>query len=248
MDETPLLKTAKLSKEYGTAFTKVEALKEVDLSIFKGEFLAVMGPSGSGKSTLLHLLGGLDNPSSGKIFMDGREISGLPDKDLTLIRRKNVGFVFQFFNLLPTLTAEENIILPLLIAGEKPKQYLEKLNLLLEHVGIIDRRTHRPEQLSGGEQQRVAIARALISDPSVILADEPTGNLDSHSGKEILKLLQVSVEKFHQTVVMVTHDPTAASYADRVIFLRDGRIIHEIELGSKNDPEIIIAWLKKLEL
>jgi len=209
----------------------VEALREVDLSIEKGEFVAIMGPSGSGKSTLLHLMGGLDTPTSGEVFLADRCISKLHDFELTRIRRLKIGFIFQFYNLIPTLTAAENISLPMLIDGKSLHSYRDWLNQLLEIVGLEDRADHKPDQLSGGQQQRVAIARAFINKPEIVLADEPTGNLDTHSGAMILDLLKRTCDELGATIVMVTHDPRAASYARRVIFLRDGRIVKV--LGGK---------------
>jgi putative ABC transport system ATP-binding protein len=192
-----------------------------------------MGPSGSGKSTLMHILAGLDRPTTGTVTLDGDEISGLDDGELTRLRRDKLGFVFQFFNLIPVLTAEENVLLPLSIAGRKPDAaWVERL---IETVGLADRRTHRPAELSGGQQQRVAVARALVSRPAVVFADEPTGNLDSRSSEEVLGLLRTAVDEFGQTVVMVTHDPEAASYADRLVVLRDGLVVHDGEAGSAEE-------------
>ncbi len=201
----------------------------MNFNVEKGEFVAIMGPSGSGKSTLLHLLGGLDTPSNGEVTLADHQLSKLNEYQATLARRHNVGFVFQFFNLLPTLTAEENVLLPLIIDGKNPDKYKERLNSLLDLVGLTDRRTHRPDQLSGGEQQRVAIARALITEPAILLADEPTGNLDTKTGTAIMELLQRSCRELDQTVIVVTHDPRAASYAQRVIFLRDGLLVREYQ-------------------
>jgi putative ABC transport system ATP-binding protein len=215
-----------LSRRYGEGEAAVDALRGVSLSVRTGELVAVMGPSGSGKSTLMHLLAALDKPTSGSIVIAGREVETLSDREVTLLRREHIGFVFQFFNLLPMLTAEENIALPLSIAGEKPDpEYFEDL---LQRVGLTDRRKHRPAELSGGQQQRVAIARALVSKPTVVFADEPTGNLDSTTGQEILDLLRRSAQDLEQTMVMVTHDAHAAEIADRVLFLADGRIVEEL--------------------
>jgi putative ABC transport system ATP-binding protein len=201
------------------------------------ELVAVMGPSGSGKSTLMHILAGLDKPTSGTVTIAGQEITQLFDRQLTLLRRKHIGFVFQFFNLLPMLTAEENVVLPLSIAGQKPeKAWLEEL---IGKVGLGDRRTHRPSELSGGQQQRVAIARALVSRPTVMFADEPTGNLDSTTSGEILELLRNSVEAYGQTTVMVTHDPQAAAIAHRILFLSDGRVVRD--LGPSDAGDVIAA-------
>ena len=215
-----------LVRRYGEGDTAVSALRDVSLEIEEARLTAIMGPSGSGKSTLMHILAGLDTPSEGSVSIAGVEITGMNDKQLTRLRRDHIGFVFQFFNLLPMLTAEENILLPLSIAGEKPER--EWLKELLDTVGINGRRKHRPSQLSGGQQQRVSIARALISKPSVLFADEPTGNLDSNTSKDILALLRHSVEELGQTTVMVTHDASAAALADRILFLADGQIVKEV--------------------
>ncbi|MEJ2759352.1 MAG: ABC transporter ATP-binding protein [Anaerolineales bacterium] len=225
----PILKTINLRKEYYMGGHLVLALDGVDFKVEKGEFIAIMGPSGSGKSTLLHLLGGLDTPSKGEVNLAGQNLSQLTEYQATLARRHNVGFVFQFFNLLPTLTAEENILLPLIIDGKNPKKYEDWLWELLSLVGLLDRKSHKPDQLSGGEQQRVAIARALITKPAILLADEPTGNLDSKTGTAIMELIRKTSLKLEQTVVLVTHDPKAATFAQKVIFLRDGKIIQSYE-------------------
>ena len=213
-------------RRYGAGETAVDALRGVSVDVPRGKLTAVMGPSGSGKSTLMHILAGLDKPTSGSVTIAGKEITTLKDSDLTKLRREHIGFVFQFFNLLPMLNAEENIRLPLSIAGEKPDPAF--FDQLIGSVGLGDRLSHRPAELSGGQQQRVAIARALVSQPDVVFADEPTGNLDSHTGQEILELLRHSVEDLGQTIVMVTHDPSAAEQADRVIHLADGRIVDEV--------------------
>jgi putative ABC transport system ATP-binding protein len=226
-----------LTRVYGEDETAVHALRGVSLEIPRGDLTAVMGPSGSGKSTLMHILAGLDKPTEGDVSIAGTNITRLGDSDLTRLRRQHIGFVFQFFNLLPMLTAEENVALPLSIAGEKPDPAF--FETLLENVGLADRRTHRPSELSGGQQQRVAIARALVSRPTVVFADEPTGNLDSTTGGEILELLRRSVEEYGQTTVMVTHEPRAAAIADRVLFLADGRIVKE--LPSSTQHEILAA-------
>jgi len=215
-----------LTKVYGSGDTRVTALDSVDVEIETGRFTAIMGPSGSGKSTLMHCLAGLDSISGGQVWIGDVELSGLSDKNLTKLRRDAVGFVFQAFNLVPTLTALENITLPLDIAGRKPDQAW--LDTVIDTVGLRDRLKHRPSELSGGQQQRVACARALASRPTIVFADEPTGNLDSRSGAEVLGFLRRSVDEFGQTIVMVTHDPGAASYADRVLFLADGRIVDEM--------------------
>jgi len=205
----------------------VQALAGVDFQVRKGEFVAIMGPSGSGKSTLLHLLGGLDRPTSGEITLAGQPLSPLSDDEITLVRRRNVGFIFQFYNLVPTLSAGENVALPLLIDGKSLAAYESKVTELLGMVGLAERRKHKPSQLSGGQQQRVAIARAFVTDPAIVLADEPTGNLDTHAGQEVLDLLRRSCDELQQTVVMVTHDPNAANCADRLVFLRDGVVVDE---------------------
>jgi putative ABC transport system ATP-binding protein len=216
-----------LVRRYGEGATAVEALRGISLDVAEARMTAIMGPSGSGKSTLMHLLAGLDDPTEGSIVLAGTEIVGLGERKLTLLRRQTIGFVFQFFNLLPMLTAEENITLPLSIAGRKPDPaWLEEL---LDTVGIADRRGHRPAELSGGQQQRVAVARALITRPKVLFADEPTGNLDSRSSKEVLALLRRAVDDWGQTIVMVSHDAGAAAMADRILFLADGRIVRDLE-------------------
>jgi putative ABC transport system ATP-binding protein len=220
-------------RRYGEGDAAVNALAGVTVGFERGRFSAIMGPSGSGKSTLMHILAGLDRPTSGTVTLDGVEITSLDDADLTKLRRDKLGFIFQFFNLIPVLTAEENVVLPLSIAGQKPDA--EWLERLIDTVGLSDRRTHRPAELSGGQQQRVAVARALASKPAVVFADEPTGNLDSKSSEEVLGLLRHSVDELGQTVVMVTHDPEAASYADRLLVLRDGLVVHDAEAGSADD-------------
>ncbi|MBT2676649.1 ABC transporter ATP-binding protein [Streptomyces sp. ISL-14] len=215
-----------LTKAYGSGETTVLALDAVDVDIARGRFTAVMGPSGSGKSTLMHCLAGLDTVTGGKIYLDETEITGLKDKKLTQLRRDRIGFIFQAFNLLPTLNALENITLPMDIAGRKPDR--QWLGRVVDTVGLSDRLKHRPTQLSGGQQQRVAVARALAARPEIIFGDEPTGNLDSRAGAEVLGFLRRSVDELGQTIVMVTHDPVAASYADRVLYLADGRIVDEM--------------------
>jgi putative ABC transport system ATP-binding protein len=222
-----------VTRRYGEGEAAVDALRGVSLNVEPGELVAVMGPSGSGKSTLMHLLAALDTPTSGTVTIAGQDVGSLSDSEVTKLRREHIGFVFQFFNLLPMLDAEENIRLPLSIAGEKPDPaFFENL---LERVGLTDRRSHRPAELSGGQQQRVAIARALVSQPSVVFADEPTGNLDSKTGGEILELLRASAEELNQTMVMVTHDANAATIADRVLFLADGVIVEELSRSSGQD-------------
>ena len=214
-----------LSRRYGEGEAAVDALVDVSTGFERGRFVAIMGPSGSGKSTLMHILAGLDKPTTGTVILDGEEITSLGDSELTELRRDKLGFVFQFFNLLPVLTAEENLVLPLSIAGRKPDpQWLEQL---IHTVGLEERRTHRPSELSGGQQQRVAVARALVSKPAVVFADEPTGNLDSKASEDVLRLLRQAVDEFGQTVIMVTHDPAAAAHADRLLVLRDGQIVSD---------------------
>ncbi len=226
-----------LTRRYGDGESAVDALRGVSLEVPAGQFTAVMGPSGSGKSTLMHLLAGLDRPSAGSVHVGGQEISTMGERQLTKLRRKHIGFVFQSFNLLPTLTAEENVTLPLTIA--RVKRPAGELDSLLDRVGLTDRRDHKPSELSGGQQQRVAIARALVAKPTVLFADEPTGNLDSRSGAAVLALLRDAVTLDGQTTVMVTHDPRAASAADRVLFLADGRIVGV--LAAPTEDEIIAA-------
>jgi putative ABC transport system ATP-binding protein len=238
------VETVGLNKVYGDGPTAVRALRDVSLEFTQGEFAAIMGPSGSGKSTLLHILGALDKPTAGRVSVGGTDLSGLSDRKLTLLRRKRMGFVFQFYNLIPTLSAEENVLLPALIAGERANKYSKRLDELLDLVGLLERRTHRPDELSGGEQQRVAIARALIRNPDIILADEPTGNLDSKTGAGVLELLRESAVRYKQTILMVTHDPRAASWADRAIFISDGRVVDE---ARDPDPETILERIKTLE-
>jgi len=222
-----------VARRYGEGDTCVHALRGVSLDVVRGKLTAVMGPSGSGKSTLMHILAGLDKPTSGTVSIDGTEITSLGDTDLTKLRREHIGFVFQFFNLLPMLSAEENVQLPLRIAGEKvDKQWFDEL---LEKMGLTERRTHRPSELSGGQQQRVAIARALVSRPTVVFADEPTGNLDSATSGEILELLRSSVDELGQTTVMVTHDARAAAIADRILFLADGSIVKDLTGASPSE-------------
>ena len=233
----PAVAATAVTRRYGEGESAVDALRGVTLEVPAGQFTAVMGPSGSGKSTLMHLLAGLDTPSSGTVEIGGEDITTMSDKQLTKLRRKHIGFVFQQFNLLPTLTAEENVLLPLSIAGRKPDK--ADLEALLTRVGLTERRRHRPSELSGGQQQRVAIARALISRPTVLFADEPTGNLDSASGAEILALLREAVELDGQTTLMVTHDAHAAAAADRVVFIADGRIV--ADMNEPTEAEILAA-------
>jgi putative ABC transport system ATP-binding protein len=228
-----VVSATEVTRRYGDGEAAVDALRGVSLNVKPGELVAVMGPSGSGKSTLMHLLAALDKPTSGTVTIAGQDVGSLSDSEVTKLRREHIGFVFQFFNLLPMLDAEENIKLPLTIAGEKADP--EFFENLLKRVGLTDRRSHRPAELSGGQQQRVAIARALVSQPTVVFADEPTGNLDSKTGGEILELLRASAEELNQTMVMVTHDANAATIADRVLFLADGVIVEELARSSSAD-------------
>jgi putative ABC transport system ATP-binding protein len=228
-----VLTATKISRRYGEGDTAVMALQDVSVDMERGRLTAVMGPSGSGKSTLMHILAGLDKPTEGSVTVEGTDITQLGDDELTRLRRDHIGFVFQFFNLLPMLDARENMLLPLAIAGRKPDP--EWLETVIDDTGLRDRLDHRPSELSGGQQQRVAIARALLSKPTVLFADEPTGNLDSNSGSEILHLLRRSVDTVGQTVVMVTHDPRAAAIADRILFLSDGRIVKDMPRSSEDE-------------
>ncbi|MFU0800553.1 MAG: ABC transporter ATP-binding protein [Xylanivirga thermophila] len=218
-----MLKTIDLCKSYGSGATKVDALKNVNISIDEGEFVAIVGASGSGKSTLLHLLGGVDRPTSGKVIVDGMDIYNLNEKQLAIFRRRKVGFIFQFYNLIPVLTAEENILLPLLLDNKRVDR--KYLNELMDILGLKNRKNHLPSELSGGQQQRVSIGRALAYNPSIILADEPTGNLDSKNSREIIDLLKISVQRYHQTLIIITHDLDIASQADRIITIEDGMIV-----------------------
>ncbi|HET9199273.1 MAG TPA: ABC transporter ATP-binding protein [Solirubrobacterales bacterium] len=238
----PVVVATDLHRRYGEGDTAVDALDGVTTSFERDRFTAIMGPSGSGKSTLMHILAGLDKPTSGTVELDGVDITKLDDGELTDLRRDKLGFVFQFFNLLPVLTAEENLVLPLSIAGRKPdRQWVDQL---VATVGLEDRRTHRPAELSGGQQQRVAVARALVSKPAVVFADEPTGNLDSKASADVMGLLRHAVDDFGQTVVMVTHDPVAAAHADRLITLQDGKVVSDAAPGSAAD---VIELQKQLD-
>ena len=236
---TDIVSCSDLRRVYGEGEAAVHALRGVTLRFPAGQFTAIMGPSGSGKSTLMHLLAGLDGASGGSVTVDGREIGGLDDKALTMLRRDRLGFVFQSFNLVPVLTAEENILLPLMLAGRKADR--EWLDGLIDSVDLRDRLTHRPAELSGGQQQRVAIARALVHRPAVVFADEPTGNLDTNASEEVLGLLRRAVDELGQTVVMVTHDAQAASVADRIVVLRDGEVVHD---GGGESTEGVLDLMK----
>jgi putative ABC transport system ATP-binding protein len=233
MNPEPIVSARDVARRYGEGEAAVDALRGVTVDFPTGGYTAIMGPSGSGKSTLMHILAGLDRPTAGSVVVDGVDITTLDDKRLTQLRRDKFGFIFQFFNLLPVLTAEENITLPLRIAGHKVDQAW--LDQLVDTVGLGDRRTHRPAELSGGQQQRVAVARALVTKPAVVFADEPTGNLDSKASNEVLDLLRHAVDDFGQTVVMVTHDAGAASVADRILVLRDGEVVHDGDAASPDE-------------
>jgi len=227
-----IVETQALTKVYGKGSTAVKALDGVDLSVEPGEFVAVMGPSGCGKSTLLHLVGGLDRPTEGKVLLENRDLAGLSDQELTEFRRRRIGFIFQFFNLIPVLKAVENAALPLILDGMKPSEAEARAADWLTRVGLGDRTGAKPHELSGGQQQRVAIARALASDPSLVLADEPTGNLDSRSSDDLAQVLRQIADHWDRTVVVATHDPRMAAHADRILFLKDGRIVDETRLSG----------------
>ena len=241
-----LIQTENLTKIYGSGETAVTALDHVGIQVKEGEFVAVMGPSGCGKSTLLHLLGGLDRPSEGGVSIDGTAIADMKDDDLTKLRRKRIGFVFQFYNLIPVLTAVENAALPVTLDGVKPAEARKRAAEWLQRFGLGDRLASRPDQLSGGQQQRVAVARALVTEPALILADEPTGNLDTRSGDEIAGLLRQVTKEYGRTVIMVTHDPRIAAYADRIIFLKDGKVIDETQLERKGAAKKIANKMKEI--
>jgi putative ABC transport system ATP-binding protein len=241
--DRPLLEARGLQRTFGSGATEVRALRGVDLTVVEGEMVAIMGPSGSGKSTLLHILGALDRPDAGSVAVDGRRYDQLSDRELTALRGEVFGFVFQFFNLLPTLSAAENVLLPALVNGERPGRVAARVDELIGLVGLTDRAAHLPTELSGGEQQRIAIARALLRDPVLVLADEPTGNLDSTSGAAVMALLRELVDG-GQTVVMVTHDPAAAALADRVVFIRDGAVVGAVTGG---DTDRVIDAFRRVE-
>ena len=241
-DNGHAVRAVEITKNYGEGEAEVRALCTVSMDVAYGEFVAVMGPSGSGKSTLMHLLAGLDRPTEGDVYIEGGNVTKMKDKELTMLRRKRVGFIFQAFNLIPQLTAAENIVLPLTLAGEKANG---NLDALLEQVGLSDRASHKPTELSGGQQQRVAVARALITEPAVVFADEPTGNLDSKSSNDILSLLRRAADERGQTTVMVTHEAHAAAYADRVVFLADGKIVREL---SDPTEESVLEAIKEVSV
>jgi putative ABC transport system ATP-binding protein len=243
VDATPAVEGTGLTRQYGKGESAVHALRGVDIQIPRGQFAAVMGPSGSGKSTLMHILAGLDEPTEGRAWIGGEEITAMDDDELTVLRRNHLGFIFQFFNLLPMLTAEDNISLPMAIAGEKPEQ--EWLDEVIEKVGLTDRRHHKPAEMSGGQQQRVAIARALLSRPTVLFADEPTGNLDSTTSEEVLQVMRSTVDTYGQTTLMVTHDATAAAVADRVLFLADGVVVQDAAGLGESDVLSAMEGLRK---
>jgi putative ABC transport system ATP-binding protein len=241
-----LIQTENLTKIYGSGEAAVTALDHVNFQVKQGEFVAVMGPSGCGKSTLLHLIGGLDRPSKGSVSIDGTPIANMKDDDLTRLRRRKMGFIFQFFNLIPVLNALENASLPVTLDGIKPVDAKKRAGTWLERFGLGDRLLSRPDQLSGGQQQRVAVARALVAEPALILADEPTGNLDTRSGDEIAGLLRQVTKEYGRTVVMVTHDPRIAAYADRIVFLKDGHVVDETNLETHNSAETIADRMKEI--
>jgi putative ABC transport system ATP-binding protein len=241
-----LIETQSLTKIYGSGETALHAVDQINLTVDAGEFVAIMGPSGCGKSTLLHLLGGLDRASAGRVIIDGQDLSRLNDTRLAELRRRRIGFVFQFFNLIPVLNALENAALPLLLDGLAPAKARARAGDWLARVGLSDRQTHRPDQLSGGQQQRVALARALVSEPALILADEPTGNLDTRASNEIVALLRQVSDEWGRAVVMVTHDPSIAAYANRIVFLKDGIIVDETRLESKDSAGAVKQKIENL--
>ncbi len=241
-----IVRTESLTKTYGADGQKTVALNAVNLTVEEGEFLAIMGPSGSGKSTLLYLVGGLDTPSSGKVWLRDADIFALNDDALSRLRRKSLGFVFQFFNLVPVLSAQENVAIPLILDGIPRAEAMKRANEALAKVGLSDRASHRPSELSGGQQQRTALARALVAKPAVVLADEPTGNLDSRSSDEVIQMLRHTVDEWNQTMILVTHDPRVAAYADRIVFLKDGKIVDDNRLKGQGNAEQIREQLTKV--
>jgi putative ABC transport system ATP-binding protein len=241
-----LVRTESITKTYGDSTQPVHAVQAISLAVDDGEFLAVMGPSGSGKSTLLYLLGGLERPTSGKVFLRDQDLSTLNDDALSRVRRTQMGFVFQFYNLIPVLTARENVAMPLILDGVVRAEALKRADEALTRVGVADRSTHRPSELSGGQQQRVALARALVTNPALILGDEPTGNLDSHASEEVVQLLRQATDEWGRTVILVTHDPRIAAYADRIVFLRDGQIVDENRLKGQGNADQIREQLSRV--
>jgi putative ABC transport system ATP-binding protein len=241
-----LVRTEALTKIYGDTAHPIYALNQMNMAVNAGEFLAIMGPSGSGKSTLLYLLGGLDRPTSGSVWLNNANLGTLDDKALSRLRRTQIGFVFQFFNLIPVLTAAENVAMPLILDGVKRGDALKRAEESLNRVGLADRATHRPAELSGGQQQRVALARALVTNPALIMGDEPTGNLDSRASDEVVQLLRRATDEWGRTVILVTHDPRIAAYADRIIFLRDGQIVDENRLKGQGNADQIREQLGKV--
>jgi putative ABC transport system ATP-binding protein len=241
-----LVRTEALTKVYGDNAHPIYALNQINLTVDEGEFLAIMGPSGSGKSTLLYLLGGLDRPTSGSVWLNNDNLGTLDDKALSRLRRTQIGFVFQFFNLIPVLTAAENVAMPLILDGVKRADALKRAEESLNKVGLADRATHRPAELSGGEQQRVALARALVSNPALIMGDEPTGNLDSRASDEVVQLLRRATDEWGRTIILVTHDPRIAAHADRIIFLKDGQIVDENRLKGQGNAEQIREQLGRV--
>lgn len=242
----PVVRTESLTKTYGDSERQVRALENVSLTIEAGEFVAIMGPSGSGKSTLLYLLGGLEKPSSGQVWINQNDLSAMNDDGLSQLRRQQIGFVFQFFNLIPVLTAQENVAMPLILDGMPRSEATQHADDALGKVGLSERKLHRPLELSGGEQQRVAIARALVTEPALILGDEPTGNLDSRSSDEVVALLRTVVDQWGRTLVLVTHDPRVAAHADRIIFLKDGQIVDENHLKGHASADLIREQLSRV--
>lgn len=242
----PIVHTESLTKVYGSTDQPIYAVNQVSLAVEEGEFLAIMGPSGSGKSTLLYLTGGLDRPTSGKVWLKDADMTSLNDDALSKLRRSSLGFVFQFFNLVPVLTAQENVAMPLILDGVPRADALKRADEALAKVGLADRGTHRPSELSGGQQQRAALARALVAQPAVVLADEPTGNLDSRSSDEVVQMLRQTVDQWKQTMILVTHDPRVAAYADRIVFLKDGKVVDDNRLKGQGNADQIREQLSKV--
>jgi putative ABC transport system ATP-binding protein len=243
-----IVHTESLTKVYGSSTQPIYAVNAVNLAVEEGEFLAIMGPSGSGKSTLLYLVGGLDRPTTGKVWLREADMTTLNDDALSKLRRSSLGFVFQFFNLVPVLTAQENVAMPLILDGVPRSDALKRADDALSKVGLADRGSHRPSELSGGQQQRAALARALVAQPAVVLADEPTGNLDSRSSDEVVQMLRQTVDQWKQTIILVTHDPRVAAYADRIVFLKDGKIVDDNRLKGQGNADQIREQLTKMAL